>query len=268
MIFIESMWPWRTSTLAILWAGLTAVLPAMEDRPEPVLARSEFPELAPVPEHLPLVIPVRVYNDDPAPFVIAEVQPGCSCTDATATPMTIPSGGATVVSATIDNHGRSGPRTMTMTLVNADPTKANHLVPVRWSVLGHVTVDRVDPTVASSVPRPQRRVDRDRTLFFRDLMDPGIRDRPVAARLGSDTPPPGGLKILGIEAATPWLTEVINQGDGSWRVAFSLPPGIDIPVPVGATEVTQVVNIRTNHPLKPDVSLRIMTLPADPVPEE
>ncbi len=208
-------------------------------------------------ENQPYRTQVTVRNPYDRAVRIERLDSTCTCTHLKADRTLILPGDSATLSVEIDNNGKSGHQLVTTSVYLSDPEFEPIDVALAWTVRGAVTVDALPPR-ADPRERPEDRAWRDIARFLAHER-PDEQNRLLKrVRLGSDLPPPGGLQVLEVVyPGTIWSFTTENLGNGAWLVTGKA-RNPDATGPEGSFDET--VTVRTNHPMKPTVSLTFSTI--------
>lgn len=211
------------------------------------------PEMAPtVAETVPFRAEVVIRNPYDRAIRIERIDSTCTCTRLEPGVRFLLPHATTTLAVEVDNRGKSGLQHVEASVFVTDPEFEPIEVHLWWKVLGDVTVDAIAP-LADPKERPADRAWRDIARFVQHERPDELNRLLKRIRLGSDAPPEGGLRLLGVDyAGDVWAFTMTDQGNGSWLVvATARTP--DAVIAEGTRD--EVVVIRTNHPAKPIVKL-------------
>ena len=237
--------------LLLVLAGL---LPAAE---EIVNANVAGPEQAPeVAESATFAAVITVRNPHDRAIRIASIDSSCPCAELSMPDRFLLPRGTATLAVAVGNERKAGPRSLRLSLYHTDPDLALLEVDVWWKVRPHIMVDLLPPGATTAV-RPA-----DPAYHNVVRVEPEVRpDEPdrLRRRFRLESPPgeipPGGLQILGIDYPGPlWAFRHERVAEGVLVLTLT---GKGETLPEG--EHAEFARVRTNHPLKPVITLHLNT---------
>jgi hypothetical protein len=228
-----------------------AFLPALEN------ANVASAELAPViAEQDPFRSRIIVRNPYDRAVRIERIDSTCTCTTLKADRVLLLPHGTAELNVEIDNTNKSDTQHIVASVYVTDPDFEPIDVQLYWRVLANVTIDAIPPG-QDPKDRPKDRAWRDIVRYLQHERPDELHRLSKRIRLGSDTPPAEGLRILGVDyPGTLWKFSTTDQGNGSWLVTASARDPEEI---ASEGQRNETVTIRTNHPLKPAIAISLST---------
>lgn len=220
----------------------------------------EGPEQAPtLRENEPFIANITVRNPHDRAVKVKLLDPTCTCaTLKIADSFLLPKATSTLTIA-VDNHNRSGPIRIGVSIYLTDPDLESIEAEVFWKVRPCVQVDAIGPGMDPLV-RPEDRAWQDIYRYVTKVRpdEPNRLRKRLRLSCPPEEVPAGGLKILGIDyPGTLWRFTPTAQADGSWLITAVAQGGDDAVLPLG--DHKEKVVVRTNHQDKPAVELEFHT---------
>lgn len=216
------------------------------------LAAAEPPTLA---EHEPFIADLVITNPYDKAVRIRDIDQSCTCEKLELADEFLLPGASTTLHIQVDNTNRSGSKDHSFLAYLSDPDLEPIEVRAQWHVAPNVAIDLIPPTGPFD-QRPANQMAHDIYMILEARRPEGIPQMQRYFRLFTENPPDGGLAIEGFDyAGDLWTFASRQNDDGSWLVRLAGNP--DSAGAHGAHEET--VDIRTNHPHKPVVTVHLKT---------
>ncbi|HEX3134351.1 MAG TPA: hypothetical protein VHX44_12305 [Planctomycetota bacterium] len=223
----------------------------------------EDPAQAPVLREVePLLTKVVVHNPHDRAVKVKLLDPTCKCATLEIADQFLLPKAATTLTIAVDNHNRSGPVRIGVSIYLTDPDLESIEAEVFWQVRACVQVDAIGPGM-DPVKRPDDRAWHDIYRYVTKVRpdEPNRLRKRIRVSCPPEELPAGGLQILGIDyPGTLWRFTQAAQPDGSFLITATAQGGDDATLALG--EYKEKVVVHTNHKDKPTLDLEFNTLVA------
>jgi hypothetical protein len=221
----------------------------------------EDPAQAPVLREVePLLTKVTVRNPHDRAVKIKLLDPTCKCATLEIADQFLLPKATTTLTIAVDNHNRSGPVRIGVSIYLTDPDLESIEAEVHWQVRACVQVDAIGPGM-DPLKRPEDRAWHDIYRYVTKVRpdEPNRLRKRIRVSCPPEELPVGGLQILGIDyPGTLWRFTPVAQPDGSFLITATAQGGDDATLAVG--EYKEKLVVRTNHKDKPTLDLEFNTL--------
>ncbi len=202
---------------------------------------------------------ITVRNPHQRAVRITRIDKTCECSKLELASRFLIPGETTTLEVESDNWRRSGPQHIRISLFLSDPDLEPIEVMCWWTAREAVSVDAVPPG-SPALERPADGAWRDIYRFVaheRPDEPQKLRKRIRLACPPTETPP-GGLRLEGIDyPGTLWAFEPRTLENGAILITAT---ARDRQGPLPEGDFSETVVLRTNHPDKPRIELRLETL--------
>lgn len=243
--------------LLICLLALSSAVVAVENR------NVEDPSKAPVLREIePFVAGITVRNPYDRAVKIKLLDPTCKCATLDIAERFLLPKATTTLHIAVDNHNRSGPVRIGVSIYLTDPDLESIEVEALWQVRACVQVDVIGPGM-DPTKRPEDRAWHDIYRYVTKVRpdEPNRLRKRLRLSCPPEELPAGGLQVLGIDyAGTLWRFTPTTQADGSILISATAQGGDDATLASG--EFKEKVVVRTNHPDKATIDLEFNTLVA------
>jgi len=220
------------------------------------------PDMASAPwirESTPFAVDITVRNPHDRAVKVTQLDTTCVCSRLELDERFLLPGASTVLHIVADNHNRSGPQHVGVSLYVSDPEFEPLEVVARWNTRAAVQVDAIPPN-ADTLQRPA-------DAAWQDVYRYVAKERPddlnrLRKRIRLSCPegevPAGGLKLNSIDySGTLWKFVPTTQTDGSILITAT---ARDTDAEVKEGTYDEKVVLHTNHPDKAVIPLRFMVV--------
>lgn len=207
-------------------------------------------------EVVPFSAVITVQNPYDRAVKVARLDTTCSCSKLELATRFLLPGEKTTLAIGASNLRRSGKQQVRVSLFLSDPDFDPIEVWARWHVRPAVAVDLIEAG-RPSLERPADDAWRDIYRLVADERpdEPKRLRKRIRLSCPPEESPPGGLRVEGIDyAGSLWRFETRQQENGSILVVAT---SADQQGPLKEGEYAESFTIRTNHPDKPRIEMRI-----------
>ena len=210
-------------------------------------------------ENQPFIAQITVRNPHDRAVKVKILDPTCSCATLEIADKFLLPHGTTTLNMAVDNHNRSGPLRVGVSIYLTDVELEAIEVETFWQVRPTVQVDAVEPGKDPLV-RPADQAWHDVYRYVTKVRpdEPNRLRKRIRMSCPPEELPAGGLQILGIDyPGTLWRFTPSTQSDGSILITATAQVGDEGTLTIGDRK--EVVVVRTNHPDKPKIELEFQT---------
>lgn len=241
-------------TLPLIAFCLIAAATAVEFSNAPDAAAAPW-----VAEHEVFSVSIPVRNPHDRAIKVERLDSTCECSRLEIVDRFILPGASSVLHLASANRNRSGEQQVAVSIYVTDPELEAIEVVARWNVRAAVQVDAIGPGM-DPTKRPEDRAWQDIYRFVaKERPDELARLRKrIRLSCPAGTAPVGGLKLSGVDySGALWKFTPSDLADGSILITATARNPED---EMKEGTYDEKVILRTNHPNKPEITVRFMVL--------